>query len=1003
MNRIKFLLGLMVFALLVQAVGAQVATTVSVNPSYSNLNLEDLFTVAINISTTDPVYAVELKVYFDPSVLNVESIAEGDFLKKDGTFTSMKMCEAGWQDVCPKIDNALGKIEFMNTRLGGNRTTVSGTGNLFTIDFDTMGAGTSQIGMASVQLLDNNLNVLASTANNGSAKVNTPPTINAVVVSPNPAYTLDTLDCGFLVNDPDVLDTVKVNVTWLKNGAPWTEDDENEIVIASWENTSAQGDIEPGDTVKGDTWVCRATAYDELSEVTQDSSAVMIQNSLPILSVLPNQAMDEDENGIYNAIDLDTYSSDADGEALTYSIVSHSNPGLVAASIDGNYLDIAAPAQDQSGTNTVCVKANDGSADSNQECLDITINPVNDPPVLAGIPDKSTDEDTSPPDNWIDLYDYANDVDNTDPELTFTITGQTNPGLISCSIDSNRYVDCGTPAQDQTGFSDVTVQVSDPGSLTDTDTFRVTVNPVNDPPTQPGVDVTPDSPYTNNDLLCSIATPSDDADGDSITYTYEWYKNGELQPGLTTNTVGSANTAKNQVWKCRVTPNDGEANGPSGEDEVTILNSRPVASNLSLTPANPVTSDNLVGSYSYSDDDLDPESGSEIRWYKNGALESAYNDLSTVPSLATAKGEDWYFTIKPNDGTDFFGYLIFSPIVTIQNSPPELSPIGDKAVLETNTLAFTVSATDDDSDTLVYGTNAGFGTFNTNTGEFSWATGWYDAGFYTVIFNVTDGTETVEEVTTITVNNNNRPPSIDSYSPLAAVLNTRTGRVLSFSHTSSDQDLDDTLTYSWRVNETERAATQNWAFNPDPLLSDCGDREVKLVVTDSHDEVSQAWTVNVKLSGDVDLNGDVDIFDLAAVGLAYGSRPEDPNWNANADLHTLVTEGGPEGNGKIDIFDLATVGLNYGKSWGLTARFQLVSSDCSGASVTLTVRNVGTKTIATGDVTVTRTSPSGGSPALSADIAPGATGTITDTCTAGSMCIYRVMACGQSQEMYAQC
>ncbi len=91
--------------------------------------------------------------------------------------------------------------------------------------------------------------------------------------------------------------------------------------------------------------------------------------------------------------------------------------------------------------------------------------------------------------------------------------------------------------------------------------------------------------------------------------------------------------------------------------------------------------------------------------------------------------------------------------------------------------------------------------------------------------------------------------------------------------------------------------------------------------------------------------------------------------------------------------------------WGRTTEgLQLVSSDCTAGAVSLTVRNVGTKTMATTDVTVTRTSPTGGSPALSADIAAGATGTIADAaCGSGNMCIYKVLAGGQAQEMYAQC
>ncbi len=57
------------------------------------------------------------------------------------------------------------------------------------------------------------------------------------------------------------------------------------------------------------------------------------------------------------------------------------------------------------------------------------------------------------------------------------------------------------------------------------------------------------------------------------------------------------------------------------------------------------------------------------------------------------------------------------------------------------------------------------------------------------------------------------------------------------------------------------------------------------------------------LKGDCNLDCRVDISDLAAVGLAYGSRPGDPEWNENADLN---------GDGETNIFDLAAVGLKYG-------------------------------------------------------------------------------------------
>ncbi|MBD3310170.1 hypothetical protein GF351_03045 [Candidatus Woesearchaeota archaeon] len=60
--------------------------------------------------------------------------------------------------------------------------------------------------------------------------------------------------------------------------------------------------------------------------------------------------------------------------------------------------------------------------------------------------------------------------------LAFTITGQTDPGLINCSIVGNRYVNCTDPAAGQTGFSDITVNATDAEGLSDAYTFRININ-----------------------------------------------------------------------------------------------------------------------------------------------------------------------------------------------------------------------------------------------------------------------------------------------------------------------------------------------------------------------------------------------------------------------------------------------------------------------------------------------------------------------------------------------
>ncbi len=72
--------------------------------------------------------------------------------------------------------------------------------------------------------------------------------------------------------------------------------------------------------------------------------------------------------------------------------------------------------------------------------------------------------------------------------------------------------------------------------------------------------------------------------------------------------------------------------------------------------------------------------------------------------------------------------------------------------------------------------------------------------------------------------------------------------------------------------------------------------------------MSSAPVFAVCNNADINWDLEVDIFDLATVGLAFGSEPGDANWNPDADVKK---------DNKIDIFDLATVGLNYGCSISL--------------------------------------------------------------------------------------
>ena len=133
------------------------------------------------------------------------------------------------------------------------------------------------------------------------------------------------------------------------------------------------------------------------------------------------------------------------------------------------------------------------------------------------------------------------------------------------------------------------------------------------------------------------------------------------------------------------------------------INNPPSASNVLLSPTDAKTTDVLTLSYSYSDPDGDAQSGTEITWYRDSqALPQGTISGLSVPTSETLKGQEWYATVKPSDGSDF-GSLVTSNVVTIENTAPSLSTpsITPSVADESDDLTVSYSASDDDQEPLV--------------------------------------------------------------------------------------------------------------------------------------------------------------------------------------------------------------------------------------------------------------------------------------------------------------
>jgi hypothetical protein len=101
-------------------------------------------------------------------------------------------------------------------------------------------------------------------------------------------------------------------------------------------------------------------------------------------------------------------------------------------------------------------------------------------------------------------------------------------------------------------------------------------NACNTPPRGTVTSIDPESPVEAvDDLVCEIDEEAYDAEGDSITYSFEWEVDGAAYTDAITtyetgDTVPAEDIFTDEVWSCMVTPDDGTDTGGVAVTEVTV-------------------------------------------------------------------------------------------------------------------------------------------------------------------------------------------------------------------------------------------------------------------------------------------------------------------------------------------------------------------------------------------------------------------------------------------------
>jgi len=243
----------------------------------------------------------------------------------------------------------------------------------------------------------------------------------------------------------------------------------------------------------------------------------------------------------------------------------------------------------------------------------------------------------------------------------------------------------------------------------DTATYQISEGsaPANNAPSLSNLLLSPTAASTTDSLVVTYIF--DDVDGDAESgSTIQWFKNSILETSLNgMMSVSFSQTEKGQNWNVEVTPSDGTDFGAMvASSPITIANSIPILSSVSIDIVNPSTTDDLSVVNTSSDADVMDVLTYEHRWYLDGTHQTSLDGQSSLPSLATRDGDSWEVEMRVSDGTDTSAWMKSSAVIigsTTTNTPPTVDSIDITPSNPTtqNNLTATVTSSDADMDSIV--------------------------------------------------------------------------------------------------------------------------------------------------------------------------------------------------------------------------------------------------------------------------------------------------------------
>ncbi len=234
-----------------------------------------------------------------------------------------------------------------------------------------------------------------------------------------------------------------------------------------------------------------------------------------------------------------------------------------------------------------------------------------------------------------------------------------------------------------------------------------------------------------------------------------WYNNSvEIVPLRDFSSITGGNLSRGENWTFSIKVGDGTTWGDwVNSSNLTIVNTVPEVQSVYVNSSDNLNRSNstLIGNWTFYDIDGDSQNKTEIFWYNNSVEIVELRNLTSIIGGNLSKGENWTFSIRVYDDTNWSDLVNSSNLTIVNTAPTFNETLSSRSVISGNQITFTINCSDIDNDTVAYYDNTTLFDINPNSGLVTDTPVSGDVGAYKINITCGDNFSNTSQTFTYTI------------------------------------------------------------------------------------------------------------------------------------------------------------------------------------------------------------------------------------------------------------